>query len=314
MPALMVDGLLNPHLPVLGHSLPPQQHQRRERQQDASSPFTLPPPTATTSQTTRADDDTLPNPPAHDTLLAPRQSTPSPTYVVIPSTYGSLDSSPSPGVVVGIVLGSVAGFLLLLFLLYSALGFGPVVLGRGSADEEIEVSGMAGGVGARSVLSFRSNARSAAAGEHKHHRHSHRRERRGRATEMFEVRTRERVVTGGGSVPRAPIVVDARPGPGPPPPPGPAGARGPPPPRVVPTHTDDEDDEVVVIEEHSPPPPSRRRESRRRSRAGSAYRYRDVDVDDHDDDHGPPPPPGVRHVRRESSRRYSSSREYSRER
>src|SRR5699024_6640590 len=83
-----------------------------------------------------------------------------------------------------------------------------------------------------------------------------------------------------GGVPRAPIVVDARPGPGPPPPPGPAGARGPPPPRVVPTHTDDEDDEVVVIEEHSPPPPSRRRESRRRSRAGSAYRYRDVDVDD----------------------------------
>ena len=42
--------------------------------------------------------------------------------------------------------------------------------------------------------------------------------------------------------------------------------------------------------------------------------HRDVDVDDHDDDHGPPPPPGVRHVRRESSRRYSSSREYSRER
>ncbi|KAJ6444507.1 protein translocation protein, Sec62 family protein [Purpureocillium lavendulum] len=305
MPALQVDGLLNPHLPVLGGGPPRDAPPPTPRAlHDASIPIpTLNSLTPTSTSTTK---------PQPHAVVARQQSTPTQTYVVIPTTYGSLDNSPSPGVVVGIVLGSVAGFLLLLFLLYSALGFGPVVLGRGSAGEEIEVSGMDGG--ARSVLSFRSGARSAAA-EHKHHRHTHhhhqgRREaRRGRATEMFEVRTRERVVSvpGGGTVP---VVVDAAPR-GPPPPPNPGAV--PPPPRRVPPERhndddDDDDDEVVVIEEHSPPP-QRRRESRRSHRSddrrsrGSTY-YRDAPD-------GPPPP---RSARRESSRRYSSSRDVSRER
>ncbi|VUC23065.1 unnamed protein product [Clonostachys rosea] len=48
-------------------------------------------------------------------------------FKVIPSTYGGLYTSLNPGVIAGIVLGSVAGFLLLLFICYSALGFGPPI-------------------------------------------------------------------------------------------------------------------------------------------------------------------------------------------
>jgi hypothetical protein len=45
---------------------------------------------------------------------------------IIPTTYGSINSGPSPGTVVGIVLGSVGGFLLLLWLIYTCLNFGTV--------------------------------------------------------------------------------------------------------------------------------------------------------------------------------------------
>jgi hypothetical protein len=75
----------------------------------------MPPPTTTIS---------------HDVLLGRQQSqntpaaTPTPS-VIVPSTYNNLNTSPSPGAVVGIVLGSVAGLLLVLFLVYSALGYGP---------------------------------------------------------------------------------------------------------------------------------------------------------------------------------------------
>lgn len=74
-----------------------------------------------------------PNVPSHDvqsrdipTLtskladLIRRQGTPS----IIPTTYGSINSGPSPGTVVGIVLGSVGGFLLILWLIYTCLNFG----------------------------------------------------------------------------------------------------------------------------------------------------------------------------------------------
>ncbi|RHZ62288.1 uncharacterized protein CDV56_105062 [Aspergillus thermomutatus] len=44
------------------------------------------------------------------------------TTVSIPASYGRLDSGPSPGTVVGIVLGSVAGFIFLLYLAYLGLG------------------------------------------------------------------------------------------------------------------------------------------------------------------------------------------------
>jgi hypothetical protein len=51
--------------------------------------------------------------------LFKRQQTSSSTPEIIPTTYGNLNSGPPPGTVVGIVLGSVAGFLLLLWLFYT---------------------------------------------------------------------------------------------------------------------------------------------------------------------------------------------------
>ncbi|EAW07418.1 uncharacterized protein ACLA_021270 [Aspergillus clavatus NRRL 1] len=42
--------------------------------------------------------------------------------VSIPASYGRLDDGPTPGTVAGIVLGSVAGFILLLYLAYLGLG------------------------------------------------------------------------------------------------------------------------------------------------------------------------------------------------
>jgi hypothetical protein len=58
------------------------------------------------------------------TLIARQQETP--TFVVIPDSYGSLHNSLSPGAIVGIVLGSAVGFILLLIIIYTILGFGPL--------------------------------------------------------------------------------------------------------------------------------------------------------------------------------------------
>ncbi|KAL9615870.1 MAG: hypothetical protein Q9160_009191 [Pyrenula sp. 1 TL-2023] len=55
--------------------------------------------------------------------LSKRQSN---QVVAIPTTYDNLNSGPAPGVVAGIVLGSVAGFLLLLYFTYTIF-----TLGRG---------------------------------------------------------------------------------------------------------------------------------------------------------------------------------------
>ena len=54
---------------------------------------------------------------------------------IIPATYSGLDSGPTPGTVVGIVFGSVAGFLLLLWLIYTCFGLGGLP-GRSSVVEE----------------------------------------------------------------------------------------------------------------------------------------------------------------------------------
>lgn len=59
-------------------------------------------------------------------ILEIRQTTTTVIPNIIPTTYGSINSGPSPGTVVGIVLGSVAGFLLLLWLIYTCLNFGTV--------------------------------------------------------------------------------------------------------------------------------------------------------------------------------------------
>ncbi|APA09191.1 hypothetical protein sscle_04g039610 [Sclerotinia sclerotiorum 1980 UF-70] len=63
----------------------------------------------------------LPSPPKFAkilTRLTSRQTTISDPSI-IPTTYGEQNNSPSPGTIVGIVLGSVGGFLLLLWLLYT---------------------------------------------------------------------------------------------------------------------------------------------------------------------------------------------------
>jgi len=43
---------------------------------------------------------------------------------IIPTTYGAINTSEAPGTIAGIVLGSVAGFLLLLYLFYTCLNVG----------------------------------------------------------------------------------------------------------------------------------------------------------------------------------------------
>jgi len=43
---------------------------------------------------------------------------------IVPTTYGSINSGPAPGTVVGIVLGSVGGFLVILWLIYTCAQFG----------------------------------------------------------------------------------------------------------------------------------------------------------------------------------------------
>lgn len=53
----------------------------------------------------------------------------------IPATYAGLNAGPDPGTVVGITLGSVAAFLLILWLLYTCFGQG----GRGGQVVEEEV-------------------------------------------------------------------------------------------------------------------------------------------------------------------------------
>lgn len=52
--------------------------------------------------------------------LTGRQNTPE----IIPTTYGNINDSSSPGVIAGIVLGSVGGFLLVLYLIYTILNLG----------------------------------------------------------------------------------------------------------------------------------------------------------------------------------------------
>jgi len=63
-----------------------------------------------------------------------RQS--SPNQIAIPATYAGLNDGPAPGTVIGIVLGSVAAFILLIWL-FSALSGN--MGGGGAADEEIVV-------------------------------------------------------------------------------------------------------------------------------------------------------------------------------
>lgn len=178
----------------------------------------------------------------------------------VAGNYPSLNAGPDPGTVVGITLGSVGGFLLLLWLVYTCLQIG----GRGDTVSSY---------GTASVVTRKSRRR--------HSKHHHRSPSR---RETVEIRT---------SRPPPPqaerVVIEERterrssqaPPPMPAPPPPPMSRPMPmptPPPRMV---TDDED-EVVVIEEHTPPRRASHKSRSRRRRSSSARResgYRDVDPD-----------------------------------
>ncbi|ATY59365.1 hypothetical protein CCM_05332 [Cordyceps militaris CM01] len=216
----------------------------------------LPPRGAAASQPTV----TLPlpaSPPAASPLgpRAPQQSTTTPGFQAIPSTYREQDSSLAPGAVAGIVLGSVGAFLLLLALLYSCTGWTPVFLPWSPTTASTTTR-------RRTVI-----VEDEPPHRHKHRRHKHRRRRSSRSrtteTEMFEVhRTASRA--------RAPVGGRTVHIPAPPPPMMPSvrvsqstTRHGPP--RVVrddATETDLTEDEIVVMEEHSPP---RHQSSGRRS-------------------------------------------------
>ncbi|RMZ46821.1 hypothetical protein CA14_001902 [Aspergillus flavus] len=56
--------------------------------------------------------------------LTPIPLGPTYTTISIPASYGRLTSSPSPGTIAGIILGSVFGFIFLLYLLWLGLSSG----------------------------------------------------------------------------------------------------------------------------------------------------------------------------------------------
>ena len=56
---------------------------------------------------------------------------------LIPANYAGLDSGPTPGTVVGIVFGSVAGFLLLLWVIYTCIGLGTGPSRSSVVEEEV---------------------------------------------------------------------------------------------------------------------------------------------------------------------------------
>ncbi|KAK4032448.1 hypothetical protein C8A01DRAFT_50759 [Parachaetomium inaequale] len=206
-------------------------------------------------------------------LNLPRQQPPTET-ATIPSYYGSLTSGPDPGAVAGITLGSVAAFILLLWLVYTCINLGNP--NSGSNDTSTVVTEGTGSVYTRRNRGQRSRSRRAS--------------RRGTGhKETVEIRRGSIHARGG------PVIVEAV---------GPGvstsdvdrviieerrrsvsrhrASMPPPPPRRVAVSSsgsgedDDDEDEVVVIEEHSLPP-SRRHRSRVRSVERRSSGFREVD-------------------------------------
>ncbi|KAL8660217.1 MAG: hypothetical protein Q9226_000019 [Calogaya cf. arnoldii] len=132
---------------------------------------------------------------------------------LIPATYAGLNKGPTPGTVVGIVLGSVAGFLLILWLIYTCVNFN-AARGVSTYEEEAVVR--------RRSRSPRSSRRSPS-------RHAPSRSRsRSEVIEVSRHRSPPRRETR-----RETVIMEER-------------SRPPPPP------VEREDDIVEVIEEHSP--------------------------------------------------------------
>jgi len=136
------------------------------------------------------------------------------TVVAIPATYSGLDAGPPAGNIVGIVLGSVAGFLLLLWLFYTCSN----------------MKGGGGEVVAEEVVQRRARSPRRSSRARSERSRSEMMESRRSRTPPPPRRERERER----EVRRETIVVEER--------------RAPPP--VV---IEREDDIVEVIEEHSPP-------------------------------------------------------------
>lgn len=204
-------------------------------------------------------------------LAARADDSSSTTFVAIPSTYGALDSSPSPGVVAGIVLGSVAAFLLLLYVIYCILHGGlvliPIRSGGGAKSSRQAPSTLGTSTlgtstlgtstyGTRTVMSFRSSRR-----DSKRRRQS----RSPRPAEVVQVRktsttTKRRTVE--------PVIVS--------PPRSPSPVSTAPPPRAVPTSEISgvsSMDEIVVEEENSSRSRSRSSRSRSPPRRHASRRY-----------------------------------------
>ncbi|KAL3445299.1 hypothetical protein BJX65DRAFT_281468 [Aspergillus insuetus] len=85
---------------------------------------------------------TLPIPPTRHDPWKRSTTTIAANTISIPSTYGRQHSSPSSGVIAGAVLGSVAGFLFLLYLLYLSLTSGrrfsaSTIVGTSTTPSEI---------------------------------------------------------------------------------------------------------------------------------------------------------------------------------
>ena len=223
----------------------------------APAPVPVPAP-ANPNSALDLDTIALPNPLTARAVALPRQpqsqATQTPT---IPSFYGSLDAGPSPGTIVGITLGAVGGFVVVLWFIYMCINLGnPANMDTSTVVTE----------GTASVYTRRSARR----------HHGGRRSVRGGVKETVEIRRGhprgpvivEEVVSSVG-VPSEHIIVEERV--------RRSGSRHrpsmpPPPRRVVSSDSgsedDDDDDEVVVIEEHTPP---------RRQRRGSGYREVDPD-------------------------------------
>lgn len=161
--------------------------------------------------------------PSSSFLLSRRQT----QILAIPTTYQGLNAGPQPGTVVGIVLGSVAGFLLILWLIYTCASLGGnsfnLPWGGGGGRDTTIIEEEVIHRRSRSPRPSRSRSRS----------------------ETIEVASTHRSPSRRGSSRRETIVVEER-----------RTSRPAPPP---------EDDIVEVIEEHSPVRRTTRKESRRTS-------------------------------------------------
>ncbi|KAJ2896679.1 hypothetical protein MKZ38_005303 [Zalerion maritima] len=126
--------------------------------------------------------------------LRPRQNTDN----FVTETYGAVDSSPSPGAIVGIVLGSIAGFLLFLWLVHLCIHFGkPPIIFEGT---------IASRSGTSVVTSHRHSRRSKSPSSRSHSRRRSRRKSGGHRRETVEIlRTTSHPQTG---QPRAPSVIE----------------------------------------------------------------------------------------------------------